>query len=163
MTLPDDNDPRLISKDDLEAMLVEIASARSMPQARDLATDVREFHGWTLNKLEVFEQYLKLYRRVAGNGTFIDAFAGTGHGVLIKDGKELRCDGSSLVAAKSGAFSRIHLIEKEIGSSGGWSAHINRCPHSPFASLCWLNTASCPLHAHEIPSADSPSFLSVTW
>ena len=114
MTPPDDNDPRLISEDDLEAMLVEIASARSMPRARDLATDVREFHGWTLNKLEVFEQYLKLYRRVAGNGTFIDAFAGTGHGVLIKDGEELKCDGSSLVAAKSGAFSRIHLIEKEI-------------------------------------------------
>jgi three-Cys-motif partner protein len=113
MMPPDDNDPRLIGEDDLQAMLVEITSARSMPRARDLVTDVREFHGWTLNKLEVFEQYLKLYRRVAGNGTFIDAFAGTGQGVLIRDGEELKCDGSSLVAAKSGAFSRIHLIEKE--------------------------------------------------
>ena len=92
---------------------MEIASARSMPRARDLATDAREFHGWTLNKLEVFEQYLKLYRRVAGNGTFIDAFAGTGHGVLIKDGEELKCDGSSLVAAKSGAFSRISISSRK--------------------------------------------------
>ena len=70
-------------------------------------------HGWTLNKLEVFEQYLKLYRRVAGNGAFIDAFAGTGHGVFVKNGEERRCDGSSLIAARSGAFSRIHLIEKD--------------------------------------------------
>ena len=113
MTPPADEDPRLISKDDLKAMLVELDSARSMPRARDLATDVREFHGWTLNKLEVFEQYLKLYRRVAGNGAFIDAFAGTGHGVLVKNGEERRCDGSSLIAARSGAFSRIHLIEKD--------------------------------------------------
>ena len=45
MTPPADEDPRLISKDDLKAMLVELDSARSMPRARDLATDVREFHG----------------------------------------------------------------------------------------------------------------------
>ena len=112
MTPPDD-DPRLISDDDLNAMLVKLNSARSMPRARDLVTDVREFHEWTLNKLEVFEQYLKLYRRVAGNGAFIDAFAGTGHGVRIKHGEEKRCDGSSLIAARSGSFSRIHLIETE--------------------------------------------------
>lgn len=78
-----------------------------------MATEVREFHGWTLDKLEVFEKYLKLYRRVAGNGAFIDAFAGTGYGLDVSQGRSVRREGSSLVAARSGAFATIDLVEKD--------------------------------------------------
>ena len=56
--------------------------------------------------------YLKLYRRVAGSGAFIDAFAGTGLGVSISSNSDQR-DGSSMIAAKSDAFSRLDLIESD--------------------------------------------------
>lgn len=97
----------------LDALAVESESRRPIPTASDLATEVREFHGWTLDKLEVFETYLKLYRRVAGGGAFIDAFAGTGKGVSSKNGQSVECDGSTLIAAKSGAFASLDLIEKD--------------------------------------------------
>ena len=103
----------LFSDTDLDAMIVEINSGRSVPEARDVATQIREFHGWTLNKLDVFENYLKMYRRVAGGGTYIDAFAGTGKGKLVEDSQSIVRDGSSLIASKSGAFSTLHLIEKD--------------------------------------------------
>ncbi len=106
----------LFSEADLDAMIVEINSGRSVPEARDIATQIREFHGWTLNKLDVFENYLKMYRRVAGGGTYIDAFAGTGKGRLVKNGQSTVRDGSSLIASKSGAFSALHLIEKDKGN-----------------------------------------------
>lgn len=113
MTMPQiDQGAPLFSDAELDAMIVEINSCRSVPEARDIATQIREFHGWTLNKLDVFENYLKMYRRVAGGGTYIDAFAGTGKGKLFENGQSIVRDGSSLIASKSGAFSALHLIEK---------------------------------------------------
>ena len=113
MTVPQaDQGVPLFSDADLDAMIVEIDSGRSVPEARDIATQIREFHGWTLNKLDVFENYLKMYRRVAGGGTYIDAFAGTGKGRLVENGQSVVRDGSSVIASKSGAFSALHLIEK---------------------------------------------------
>ena len=97
-------------------MVVDIDSTRAIRRARDPVTEFREFHGWTLDKLDVFETYLKLYRRVAGGGAFIDAFAGTGHGVSIAFGRDGPRDGSSIIAAKSGAFSSLHLVEQDLNN-----------------------------------------------
>ena len=105
------NGTTLFSEADLDEMIVEIESARTIPNARDAFTEFREFRGWTLNKLDVFEMYLTLYRRVAGGGTYLDAFAGTGLGVDRKHGRSVQRDGSSIIAAKSGAFSSLHLVE----------------------------------------------------
>lgn len=91
---PTDSQMSLLSEAVLDKIAVESESRRAIPAARDLATEVREFHGWTLDKLEVFENYLTLYRRVAGGGAFIDAFAGTGRGVTSKNGQRIDCDGS---------------------------------------------------------------------
>ena len=102
----------LFSDAELDAMVVEIDSTRTVRSAKDAVTEFREFHGWTLNKLDVFEMYLKLYRRVAGSGAFIDAFAGTGLGVSVRSKNNQR-DGSSMIAAKSDAFSRLDLIETD--------------------------------------------------
>ena len=112
-TSPAGQEIPLFSDAELDSMVVEIESVRVVPRARKLLVELREFHGWTLNKLEVFENYLKLYRRVAGGGAFIDAFAGTGRGTSIKNGRHESCEGSSLIAATSGAFSSLHLIEKD--------------------------------------------------
>jgi three-Cys-motif partner protein len=64
--------------------------------------------GWTLNKLELLALYFKVYRRVAGNSTYIDAFAGDGE-VRIQD--ELR-PGSATLAARAGAFKQLLLYER---------------------------------------------------
>ena len=109
--LPEDT--TLFSEAALDAMVVEIDSTRAIRSARDPVTEFREFHGWTLDKLDVFERYLKLYRRVAGGGAFIDAFAGTGYGVSSRPGRDGQRDGSSIIAAKSGAFSDLHLVERD--------------------------------------------------
>lgn len=108
-----ENQGILLNEADLDAMVVDIDSIRAIGRARDPVTEFREFHGWTLDKLDVFETYLKLYRRVAGGGAFIDAFAGTGHGVSEIRGRAQRRDGSSIIAAKSGAFSSLHLVEQD--------------------------------------------------
>ena len=113
MTPPQESQGILINEAELDAMAVESESARAIRSARDPVTEFREFHGWTLDKLDVFETYLKLYRRVAGGGAFIDAFAGTGHGVSTTLGRNGQRDGSSIIAAKSGAFSKLHLIERD--------------------------------------------------
>ena len=105
------NGATLFSEADLDEMIVEIESARTIPNARDAFTEFREFRGWTLNKLDVLEMYLRLYRRVAGGGTYLDAFAGTGLGVDRQHGRNVQRDGSSIIAAKSGAFSSLHLVE----------------------------------------------------
>lgn len=68
----------------------------------------REFNGWTLDKLEVFTAYFKMYVRVAGGGTYIDAFAGEGRPVV--NGQPIL--GSPLRAVESGAFKRLYLFEK---------------------------------------------------
>lgn len=113
MTSSQEGQGSLISEADLDAMVVESESARTIRSARDPVTEFREFHGWTLDKLDVFEMYLKLYRRVAGGGAFVDAFAGTGYGVSTTLGRDGQRDGSSILAAKSEAFSTLHLVEHD--------------------------------------------------
>ena len=108
-----DEQTPLFSEAELKNLVHNVGPTRPIPEAQDHLVGLREFHGWTLNKLEVLENYLKVYRQVAGGGTFIDAFAGTGRGVSIQGSEQETCDGSSLIAAKSGAFSRLHLIEKD--------------------------------------------------
>lgn len=103
----------LFSEEVLDALVVDINTGRSIARPKDTFSEAREFHGWTLNKLEVFDLYLKLYRRVAGNGSYIDAFAGTGKGMSAINGNTAHVDGSTLIAIKSGAFSNLHLIEKD--------------------------------------------------
>lgn len=73
MTSPQENQGMLLNEGDLDAMVVDIDSTRAIRRARDPVTEFREFHGWTLDKLDVFDTYLKLYRRVAGGGAYIDA------------------------------------------------------------------------------------------
>ncbi len=106
----------LFSDEVLDALVVDINAGRPIARPKDAFSEAREFYGWTLNKLEVFDLYLKLYRRVAGNGAYIDAFAGTGKGVSAANGETIYYDGSTLIAVKSGAFSNLHLIEKDKAS-----------------------------------------------
>lgn len=70
--------------------------------------DARAFYGWTAHKLDILELYLKQYRRVAGGGTYVDGFAGTGQ--ILVDGKPR--PGSAMLAAQSGAFKALLLYEK---------------------------------------------------
>lgn len=116
MTSSQESQGMLLNEADLDAMVVDIDTTRAIHRARDPVTEFREFHGWTLDKLDVFETYLKLYRRVAGGGAFIDAFAGTGHGVSTTFGRDGRRDGSSIIAANSGAFSSLHLVERDMSN-----------------------------------------------
>ena len=125
----------LFSSNVLDALVVEINSGRSISRPKDALSEAREFHGWTLNKLEVFDLYLKLYRRVAGNGTYIDAFAGTGKGLSSGNGNVVHVDGSSLIAAKSGAFSNLHLIEKDNASFQHLKAEIELLTPSQQAKI----------------------------
>lgn len=106
----------LLDAAELDRLVAEIDQTLVPPRAADAATEIREFHGWTLDKLTVLDKYLKLYRRVAGGGAFIDAFAGTGVGQAADQvGNVSLRDGSSLIAAKSGAFQSLDLIEKDTG------------------------------------------------
>ena len=50
-------------------------AVRPVPEAKDPLVGLREFHGWTLNRLEVFENYLKMYRQVEGGGTHVKRMA----------------------------------------------------------------------------------------
>jgi three-Cys-motif partner protein len=70
--------------------------------------EAREFGGWTVDKLEILRLYLKMYRRVAGNGSYIDGFAGTG---IIKSGG-VEHPGSAAIAMKSSAFRTLRLYER---------------------------------------------------
>lgn len=84
-------------------------AAAGLSQARDLGTQTREFHAWTMRKLEVLSAYLRMYRRVAGGGTYLDGFAGSGHATI--SGR--RTEGSALRAIASGAFKDLFLIEMD--------------------------------------------------
>lgn len=107
---------RLLGDDDLDA-LVEAARQTPAPtQSRNPFDQFRHFHGWTLDKLDVLEKYLKIYRRVAGSGTYIDAFAGTGYGWRDRPGGAERLPGSAVLALQSGAFRVHHLIERDDGA-----------------------------------------------
>ena len=70
--------------------------------------EAREFGGWTVDKLEVLRLYFAVYKRVAGNGTYIDAFAGTGQ---VKVGETIH-QGSASIALSSGAFKEFHFYER---------------------------------------------------
>lgn len=80
----------------------------ALSQARDVGTQTREFHAWTMRKLDVLSAYLRMYRRIAGGGTYLDGFAGSGHATI--DGR--MTNGSALRAVESGAFRNLHFIEK---------------------------------------------------
>jgi three-Cys-motif partner protein len=83
--------------------------------------EIRAMHSWTLDKLQVLELYLKLYRRVAGNGTYLDAFAGEGR-IAVK-GKPR--DGSALVAARAGAFKRLFFMEIDRARNSSLRRHLD--------------------------------------
>lgn len=85
------------------------AQAPPLSQARDVGTQTREFHAWTMRKLEVLTAYFKMYRTIAGGGTYLDGFAGSGHATI--DGQLTK--GSALRALESGAFKNLILIEKD--------------------------------------------------
>lgn len=76
---------------------------------KDSVIELREFGGWTLEKLRVLELYLSMYRRVAGNGTYIDGFAGQG-GVAVR-GLDPEQRGSVRLALDAKAFKRLFLFE----------------------------------------------------
>ena len=100
-----DSDNRLFDFADIPAR-ARVQRGRARPQPTPIE-EIRAMHSWTLDKLQVLVLYLKLYRRVAGNGTYLDAFAGEGH-LTVKG--QLR-DGSALIAARAGAFRHLYLIE----------------------------------------------------
>ncbi|MHB8467665.1 MAG: three-Cys-motif partner protein TcmP [Acidimicrobiales bacterium] len=84
----------------------------AISRAKDVVTDVREFAGgWTLSKLRVFELYLNRYRVVAGNGSYIDGFAGSGS--LRVKGRAEDFMGSARIAMESTAFKDVWLFEKD--------------------------------------------------
>ena len=70
--------------------------------------EARAFSGWTIHKLEVLRVYLTEYRRVAGNGTYLDAFAGQGR--IVVDGEDR--PGSAALAIQSGAFKTLRFYER---------------------------------------------------
>ena len=134
-------------------MVVEMDSTRTIPSARDSITEFREFHGWTLNKLDLFETYLKLYRRVAGGGAFIDAFAGTGRGVSTRMGKIDHRDGSSMIAAKSGAFSSLDLIEIDSANIDALSQAVRALPDG-LSSKIRIHPGNCNTIVPELLQSD---------
>ena len=97
-------DPTLF---ELDALDVSSSPKRRPKRRRSGLDEAREFGAWSLNKLEVLEKYLRVYRRVAGNGTYIDGFAGTGH---VTIGGQSR-SGSAIIALESDAFRRLHYFE----------------------------------------------------
>ena len=118
----------LLSGAELDALATGSSPIRPIREAKDHLVGVREYHGWTLDKLDVLRNYLKMYRQVAGGGTFIDAFAGTGSGVSFLYGQDRPSDGSSVIAAQSGAFSNLHLIEYDSNSVETLAAAIRALP-----------------------------------
>lgn len=78
-------------------------------RSTDATIELREFGEWTLEKLKVLELYLKQYRRVAGNGTYIDGFAGQGS--VAVTGRITDAKGSVRIALEAGAFKELWLFE----------------------------------------------------
>jgi three-Cys-motif partner protein len=69
----------------------------------------REFGIWTLDKLTILEKYFKMYRKVAGSGTYIDAFAGEGLALIDK----VNVPGSPIRALDSGSFRSLKFVEMD--------------------------------------------------
>lgn len=78
-------------------------------RASDGVVELREFGGWTLEKLRVMELYLKKYREVAGNGSYIDGFAGQGS-LMVAD-SDLEKKGSVRLALEARAFKTLWIFE----------------------------------------------------
>lgn len=76
---------------------------------RDVQT--RNFGGWTLDKLSLLTLYLKQYRKVAGSGTYLDGFAGSG--AVTVNG--ITMPGSAAIGRNSGAFRDVRLYEMDPG------------------------------------------------
>lgn len=101
-----------------DRFLAERVTVPRRSRPRDSFVETREFHGWTLDKLSILQLYFKRYRRVAGWGTYIDAFAGTGL-IRVKpangaqpDGDDVHRLGSASIAVESGAFRDLYLFER---------------------------------------------------
>jgi three-Cys-motif partner protein len=96
-------------------------AARRGPKSRpNMFEEVRIMGTWTLDKLQVLELYLKVYRRVAGSGTYIDAFAGEGR--IVVNGEER--DGSASLAVRAGAFRQLFFMEKDPGRNARLDSHL---------------------------------------
>lgn len=132
----------LFSNAELEVLTDDTVETSPTPKTRDRLVAFREFGGWTLNKLEVLEKYLKMYRRVAGGGTFIDAFAGTGRGLVTQNNDERPCDGSSVIAARSGSFSALHLIEIDHRNIETLTSVVKSLPRNQSRKIR-IHTADC--------------------
>lgn len=90
-----------------KSSIATVVKRPGLPTTKDPFVQVRNFHGWTLDKLQLFDLYLKAYRRVAGSGTYIDAFAGSGN--VRVDGKNAR--GSTRIALDAKAFKQCRFYE----------------------------------------------------
>lgn len=71
--------------------------------------ETRRFHGWTQDKLEVLRLYLRMFWKVAGNGTYIDTCAGDGQALI----RGVTQPGSVALAMSAGTFKQLHFFEKE--------------------------------------------------
>lgn len=76
----------------------------------DAVLEARLFGGWTFEKLELLRLYLKMYRRVAGGGTYIDGFAGTGRANVVGHGE---VPGSVELAIRAATFKRLLVYEAD--------------------------------------------------
>jgi three-Cys-motif partner protein len=95
---------------DMAAVESELLKTQGLKvsRARSSIDEARVFSGWTVHKLEILRVFLTQYRRVAGNGTYIDGFAG--QGIITVDGEQR--PGSAGVALTSGAFKSLRFYER---------------------------------------------------
>lgn len=156
------SDQSMFSEAELRDLVRACDTIRPTPRAQHATTEFREFHGWTLNKLDVLALYLNLYRRVAGGGTFIDAFAGTGYGTTAINGTQRRHDGSTLIAAQSGAFANLHLIERDPDNITALGASVDSLTDTQSSKVTIhpgdCNTVLPRLLADGVLDADKPCF-----
>lgn len=92
-------------------------------RTRDSVIELREFGGWTLEKLKVLELYLKQYRRVAGNATYIDGFAGAGSVAVVGSADEEK--GSVRLALDSKAFKNLWIFEIDEPTMAGLKKNLS--------------------------------------
>lgn len=105
-----------MSNRDEQQFLFEVPKAEGgtkklkIPLPKSAVEEARQFGGWTVSKLQLLDFYFRLYRRVAGNGSYIDGFAGTGS-IRVGDQTEER-PGSVAIALGSEAFKNLFLYER---------------------------------------------------
>lgn len=103
-----DCESRLFDVDFSDASFRRNARGIRIPRPRSALDEAREMGGWTLDKLELLTFYFRMYRRIAGGGTYIDGYAGTG--MVSVQGK--RKPSSASIALQSGAFKELYFFEK---------------------------------------------------